>query len=95
MPQLGLGSNLTGGVVLENDTTSFISTWGTAGATEANRTVTLPLISSGSINFTISWGDGSSDTITAFNDAERAHIYTAEGTYTVSVWMMMPIIKQN
>jgi len=53
------------------DTTSFISTWETAGASEANRTVTLPLASSGTINFTIDWGDSTAEEIiTAYNDAD-------------------------
>ena len=67
MPRLELGLNTTyvesgahrGG--RGEDLTSFISTWDTTGSDE---TVTLPFVSSGSINFTIDWGDGNTDTVT-------------------------------
>lgn len=45
----------------------------------------LPLISSGSINFTVDWGDGNSDVITTFNQAETTHTYSSAGTYTVKI----------
>ena len=78
------------------DTTSFISTWETAGASEANRTVTLPLVSSGSINFTIDWGDSTAEeTITAYDDADRIHIYAAEDTYTVTMAGTIKGFKMN
>ena len=37
-------------------------------------------------NFTVDWGDGSGiDTITSFDQAERVHLYSAAGTYTVTI----------
>ena len=69
------------------DTTSFISTWDTTGSDE---TVTIPFASSGSINFTIDWGDGSAkDTVTAYDDdlGEGAidHVYGTADTYTIKL----------
>ena len=37
----------------------------------------LPLTSSSTPNFVISWGDGNSDTITVWNQAETLHTYSA------------------
>ena len=48
-------SQPTATVSLSSLSTSFVSTWTTTGSDE---TVTLPFVSSGSIDFTIDWGDG-------------------------------------
>ncbi len=66
--------------------TTFITTWQTdnAGATEANQ-IRLPLTSSGTYNFVVDWGDGSTDTITAHDQAEATHTYASAGTKTVSI----------
>ena len=89
MPRLGLVSSLSGGSVASGPNLSFRTQWGTAGASEANRTVTLPLVNDGnSINFTVDWGDGSvNDTITAWDDTgagtSKVHIYDDHGTYVI------------
>jgi hypothetical protein len=36
-------------------------------------------------NFTISWGDGNTSEITAYNDADRTHTYAGIGTYDVEM----------
>lgn len=56
--------------------------------TAPGRTVTLPIETGGagySHNFTVSWGDGSSGTITAYNDADRIHEYASIGTYNIGM----------
>jgi surface protein len=55
-----------------------------AGATSSNQ-FRLPLVSSGSINFTVDWGDNTTDTITTFNQAQVTHTYSSAGTYTVKI----------
>lgn len=45
----------------------------------------LPLVSSLPLNAVVDWGDGSSDTVTVFNQAETTHTYASSGTYTVSI----------
>jgi len=62
---------------------TFISTWQT---TTPSETVTLPLIATGNYNFTVDWGDGSSDTITAYNQAEVTHTYATASTYDVKIY---------
>ena len=67
---------------------AFISTWNTAntsGGSSASNQVQLPLESSGTYNFVVDWGDGNTDTITAWNQAETLHTYATSGTYTVTI----------
>ena len=64
----------------------FISEWKTDNAGTSNDDqITLPLISSGTYDFTVDWGDGSQDTITAHDDAAVTHTYATAGTYTVEI----------
>ena len=62
--------------------TAFVTTWET---TTPSETITLPLVVSGTYNFTVKWGDGTIDTITAYNQAEVTHTYATAGTYTVTI----------
>ena len=73
-------------------TGTFVSTWqtdnaGTSGATQ----ITLPLEASGDYDFGINWGDGTSDTITAYDQVLAGesvavtHTYPIAGTYTVKI----------
>ena len=62
---------------------NFVSIWETTSGSES---IVLPLISGGSYNFTVDWGDGGSkDTITAYDDSAVTHTYTNAGTYTVEI----------
>jgi len=66
----------------------FVSTWNTSAtsAGSSNSTsVKLPLESGGTYNFTVYWGDGSSNNITAWNQAEVTHGYASEGNYTINI----------
>lgn len=45
----------------------------------------LPLSSSGTYDFSIDWGDGNSDNITVWNQAETTHTYSSAGTYTIKI----------
>ena len=45
----------------------------------------LPLVSNGTINFLVDWGDNSTNTITSFNQAETTHTYSSAGTYTIKI----------
>lgn len=49
-------------------------------------TVTLPLTSTGEYNFIVDWGDGTTSTrITAYDDTQNTHTYTANGEYTIKL----------
>ena len=61
----------------------FISTWQVGGAYENK--ISLPLESDGKYNFTVDWGDGKSDQITSFDQAETSHEYKTAGRYIVQL----------
>src|SRR6056297_2670675 len=64
----------------------FISTWKTDNAGVSNNDqITLPTLSEGVYNCTVAWGDGSTDTITTYNDPAWTHTYPSAGTYTVTI----------
>lgn len=48
-------------------------------------TFTLPLYSGGVYDFTISWGDGDSGRVMAYNDPDITHSYSTAGTYNIEV----------
>ena len=45
----------------------------------------LPLINSLALNAVVNWGDGNSDTITTYNQAQTLHTYSSGGIYTISI----------
>ncbi len=67
---------------------AFVSTWKTDNLSTGSSTSTqikLPLVSTGSYNFTVDWGDGSLNTITTWNQIDTTHTYSAVGTYTITI----------
>ena len=82
----GTMTNMTSGdIVAEVPDSAFTFTMNTENAGSATKTFVLPLVNDGSINFTVDWGDSSSDTITAYNDSETTHVYDSTGTYTIKM----------
>ena len=74
--------------VAEIELGAFVSVWdteNTSTGSSASDTVTLPLESDGTYAFHVDWGDGSSDDITAFDDAAVSHTYSVAGTYTITI----------
>ena len=58
----------------------------TIETTSSPQNFTLPLTNvSPGHNFTVYWGDGSSNIITQWNDANRIHSYASAGTYHVAI----------
>lgn len=51
---------------------------------------TLRLVNGVTYNFQVWWGDGTSDTITTWNQAETTHTYADAGEYTLWVMGIMP-----
>ena len=76
---------LFSGTVTASD---FNSTWNTTylstGSTN-NTSIKLPLQSGGTYDFTVWWGDGTNDTITAYDQANITHTYSAQGEYNVMI----------
>jgi hypothetical protein len=69
-------------------TTDFISVWKTdntsSGSSDAN-SVALPLVNSGTYDFTVNWGDTVTSEVTAFDDPDATHTYSVPGTYTITI----------
>jgi surface protein len=66
----------------------FISVWDTTKTSISSSNVTqikLPLISDGTYDFTVDWGDGTNDTITTWNQSETTHSYASQDTYTFNI----------
>ena len=66
----------------------FISTWKTDNLSTGSSTATqvkLPLVSTGSYNFVVEWGDGTQNTITTWNQAQVTKTYSVAGTYQITI----------
>lgn len=66
----------------------FVSEWktdNTSSGSSASDQVSLPLVSDGTYNFTVDWGDGNQDVITTYNQSEVTHTYSSSGTYTITI----------
>jgi surface protein len=68
--------------------TNFEFTINTAlngGNGSGNTSFQLPLISTSTVNATVDWGDGTVNTVTAYNDPNALHTYASTGTYNISI----------
>lgn len=68
--------------------TAFVSTWNTnniATGSSATNQIALPFPTGGIYNCTVDWGDGNTDLITSYNQAEVYHTYTTAGIKTISI----------
>lgn len=66
----------------------FVANWDTREVSAGSSNyfqVKLPIYNGGTYNFTADWGDGTSSTITAWNQAEVTHTYSVAGVYTVKL----------
>ncbi len=67
---------------------SFVSTWRTSLTSAGSSTATqvkLPLVSTGVYNFIVDWGDGNSNQITIWNQAQTTHTYSIAGDYVIKI----------
>ena len=56
---------------------------------------TLPLVAGQTYNFVVNWGDGSSNTITSYNQAQITHTYANDNSYQISITGTMPRMRFN
>ncbi|MCP4523941.1 MAG: BspA family leucine-rich repeat surface protein, partial [Candidatus Gracilibacteria bacterium] len=65
----------------------FVSTWDLSIDTGISgfNNIQLPLHDSGTYNFTVDWGDGTTDVITSWNQSETLHSYAEGGTYQITI----------
>ena len=57
----------------------------TSSTTTAITDFALPLMSSGTYDFNVDWGDNTNDDITAYNQSEVTHRYTTGGEYKITI----------
>jgi surface protein len=66
----------------------FVSTWNPSLTSTGSSTATqvkLPLVSTGTYNFSVNWGDGTTDTITTWNQAQVTHTYSTSKLYQITI----------
>lgn len=65
----------------------FVSTWrvGDGAYGDGDLTVTLPLRSGFNYNFTVDWGDGTTEEVTAYNDPHINHTYGSAGNKVITI----------
>lgn len=76
-------------IITSKITTGFISIWNTENTSVGssnNNQVKLPLEATGTYNFVVDWGDGQTNTITVWNQAETTHTYASAGIYTIKIY---------
>jgi len=84
-------SNINTGLSFVNTPTTgagFIFTINTENLSTGssnNNQFCLPLHSVGTYNFDIDWGDGNTNTITTWNQAQVTHTYTSPGIYQITI----------
>ena len=83
------GPGTLNSIALEN---VYQATWDTTRTTVGSTTSTqlalplLPAISSSLYNFIVTWGDGTSSSISSSLQPEVTHSYASSGTYTTKMW---------
>lgn len=66
----------------------FVSTWNPSLTSTGSSTATqvkLPLVSTGTYNFVVDWGDGTNNTITTWNQAQVTHTYSTSKLYQIKI----------
>jgi surface protein len=70
-------------------TESFVSLWDTRnvsqGSSSSNNQIRLPFIDTGIYNCLIDWGDGTTNTVTTWNDPNLLHTYSTGGGYIIKI----------
>jgi len=84
-----VGMATTSFYVSKGNFTTKWNTTSTSPASSAENQIQLPLEVNGHYNFLVDWGDGTSDRITAWNQSETLHNYSAAGVYTLKISGML------
>jgi surface protein len=74
----------SGGVIASVPTFEFTVNTANAGSTSSTQ-FKLPLVSSLPLNAVVDWGDGTTDAITTWNQAQTTHTYSSSGIYTIKI----------
>lgn len=80
-----LGAGQTQNSLVNTSFDFIVNTNNISTGSSTNTQFRLPLVSNGTINFVVDWGDGTSDTITTFNQAQITHTYPSTGIYNIVI----------
>jgi surface protein len=70
----------------EGNLEGFVTRWNTNNSgLSAYRDIQLPLQETGTYDFDVDWGDGTSDHITSYDDDAVTHLYDEPGEYDVTI----------
>jgi len=72
-----------------------VNTANVSSGSSTNIQYKLPLISTGVYNMLVDWGDGTTSTITTWNDVATTHTYPAVGIYEVEITGVCDGWRQN
>ena len=75
--------NVGGGAAADLNFTFSVNT-ATSGSSSSTQ-FELPFIATGFTAVDVDWGDGNTDTITTWNQAETLHTYSSSGIYTIKI----------
>ena len=86
MARLNVGDSWGTLSVTTKQSGSFVTVWKTdnSGVSDDNQ-IKISLEQAGSYNFSVDWGDGSSNTITTWDQPELTHTYNQIGVYTITI----------
>jgi surface protein len=81
----GSASSVSNSLTIDNSFEFTINTANLSTGSSNDNQFQLPLVSSLPLNAIVDWGDGNTDTITTFDQAETLHTYASIGTYTIKI----------
>jgi surface protein len=84
----GLSSEIVLVHIYQEETFPFTATFNTANTSTGSSNsdqLKLPLISTGTYDFVVDWGDNTTDVITTWNQAETTHTYLSSGIYIIKI----------
>ncbi len=64
----------------------FITQWKLDNSSTLNTSVTLPLVSGGTYNFIVDWGDNTTSEITSYADMDKEHLYETSGPFIIKMY---------
>ena len=69
-------------IALSKNLQPFVSVW---EISDDNLQISLPLKEGFHYDFEVDWGDGTTSTVTSYEDLDKSHTYAASGDYTVTI----------
>jgi len=82
---IGIGIGVGRGIVNQLPFRFTVNTNNTSAGSSTSTQFKLPLVSSGTLNAVVDWGDGTSNQITTWNQAEVTHTYATAGVYDIKI----------